>query len=106
MRAILNVDMEGLTPEQVWAAMYECGIVHGGNSRHYVNAGYASWDTLAVYVRLPGSGFEPAQSVDKLARLLGQNCIAVYDLDFCKGALVGPDTSKYEPFSSGLFRVV
>lgn len=110
MRAILNIDMAGLTLPQVWESMASAGIVHGGHSRHNVRDFTAGnfleneWDTLAVYVALQdGQG---AKQVDVLARLLGQNCIAMYDLDWLKGDLVGPDTSKYQPFDAGLFRVV
>lgn len=101
MRAILNIDMEGLTLPQVWEAMTSAGIVHGQHSRGWVDTFDTMFDTLSVYVAL-----QSGQQVDLLARLLGQDCIAMYDLDWLKGDLVGPDASKYEPFDAGLFQVV
>lgn len=109
MRAIMNIDMKGLTLAQVLDAMHTAGMAYGRYSRHWVDMPLPEWDgqgwdTLAIEAALQdGHG---KVMVDQLARLLGQNCIAMYDLHSLSGSLVGPDTSKYQPFDAGLFRVV
>lgn len=109
MRAILNIDMEGLTVSRILEAMHTAGMAYGRYSRHLVWCvdRSCSWDTLAVEAAsdLAADGHGKVM-VDQLARLLGQNCIAMYDLHSLAGSLVGPDTSRYEPFDAELFRVV
>lgn len=105
MRAIINVDLEGLRLSEVFGTMEDCGVKRGRHSRHLVK----EWDTLAVAVEVPNyqEGFGTAHdTLREVARRLGQDCIAVYDLEECFGFLVGPCTERYQPFDAGLFRVV
>ena len=104
MRAILNIDLKGLSVEGVKAAMHSCGIAYGRHSSHFVVDGDNDWETLAIEAVMQ-DGYGKVM-VFQLAKALGQNCIAMYDLDGCKGSLVGPATSKYAPFDPALFRVV
>lgn len=58
-------------------------------------------DTLVVKVNR-ASGIK----VDALACALGQECIAVYDLDGCYGELVGPGASLTDEFDRKRFMVL
>jgi hypothetical protein len=41
-----------------------------------------------------------------IAEKLGQDCIAVYDIATCTGALIGPNASSWGEFNPDFFRVV
>lgn len=41
--------------------------------------------------------------VDMLSRLLGQDCIAVYDTEACEGSLIGPRSDAWGEFNPDFF---
>jgi len=47
-----------------------------------------------------------AGKIHTLSCLLDQDCIALYDLDECKGALIGPNVDDWGEFNAEYFRVL
>lgn len=42
----------------------------------------------------------------RLSEMLGQDCIAVYNLDNCEGRLIGPDAAAWGEFNRDYFKVL
>ena len=61
--------------------------------------------TLVAQVTPPAAwrGREVYAHFFSVARVLRQDCIAVFSIDACRGALIGPAAEKWGDFRPGLF---
>lgn len=105
MNALLNIGMrrgrygEDLHSSQVEHAMHSVDI--DLMKAEVVAPDADSEATMVCFVERANP-----EKIYQLAEMLGQDCIAVYNLNNCVGRLIGPDAASWGEFNRDYFKVL
>lgn len=105
MNALLNIgadrkDGPMVTAAEIAKVFYRLDV---RALRHEVREPLHNGDELTHVVHVHRWNKDKAM---RISELLGQDCIAQYDLDRCEGALIGPRADKWGEFNPQFFKLL
>lgn len=107
MEALINIglirnDAHGYVKvKDIESLFRDFSIVEYGSRVAVLNADEAGEDTFIAHV-----GNVDQAKLYVISQALSQDCIACYDLDTCKGSLVGPKAETWGVFNPSEFKIL